>query len=96
MCRLLMMAGVTLNAFGTMRLHGLRRAFFPSLISTVEAGADRGSGWIVFCLANVHIMREIVIRGALLNIHHLLNERRDMFCKLHNSIPDSCHNFVRP
>ena len=68
----------------------------PSLLSTVDAGADRRSGWMIFCLANVHIMREIVIRGRLLDIHHLLNERRGMFCKLHNSIRDSRHNFVRP
>jgi hypothetical protein len=49
-----------LNAYGKMRGRGLRPASLSSLVSTVDAGADRRFGWMVFRLANVHIMLEIV------------------------------------
>jgi hypothetical protein len=57
---------------------------------------------MVFRLANVHLMLEILSRGALPNIrrdrrrHHLLNERRRAFRKLHDSIFEGGHNLVRP
>jgi hypothetical protein len=47
--------------------------FFPQSRIDRDAGADRCIGWMVFRLANVHIMLEIVSRG-----HHLLSERRTL------------------